>query len=168
MPRTGSIVAALVAATLPLAGCGGGSLMNLGGTGRIDESHDPQYKLIDTDGDGKISYADTRAWLGRLLAESDKNRDGKLAAAEIPAVLVPPKPDAQSFLLSYDRDGDGGLSADELGTYVNVLFQRDADADGVLTRDEVKHMPKNTASETPKKAATPDPSSAPGVPGPGR
>jgi Ca2+-binding EF-hand superfamily protein len=170
MNRMGSSIAALVVATLPLAACGTGSLMSMGGFDRTDEVFTPQFKQIDTDGDGKISYADTRAWLARLVVENDANKDGKLQLKEIPPVLVPPKPDAQSFLLSYDRDGDGGLSADELGTYVNVLFQRDTNADGALTGDEVKHVPKNTPTEDAagKKPASPSPSSAPGVPDSGR
>lgn len=81
-------------------------------------------RQLDADGDGRISLAEYRHWMTRGFRAMDRNGDGVLDAAELPAGVTLRA--GQSRLLSgyeasldaafrrQDRNGDGYLDAAEL------------------------------------------------------
>jgi hypothetical protein len=110
-------------------------------------------RVLDTDEDGALS-ADEIAASSEALAELDKNGDGKLDKKEInpppkgkkPKGPKPPK-GPPIIVKALDLDDDRELSADEIEDAPKSLLTLDKDADGAISRDELK------PGKPPKKEA---------------
>ncbi|MCS6851878.1 MAG: EF-hand domain-containing protein [Gemmataceae bacterium] len=108
---------------------------------------------FDTDKDGKISRQEAQGPFRDNFAKADTNGDGFLDRTELMVVarrirafgsggFRPVGPDFDAF----DRDADGRLTRDELrGTpFADLFDQIDTNKDGTLQRKEfVEHFRKN-------------------------
>ena len=89
------------------------------------ESPQEYLKLIDSDGDGRVSLTEYQDYLGRSAREMDRNGDGLLSADELPPGTrsrggrpVNLKRQREAFAMRFhlqDRNGDRYLDASELG-----------------------------------------------------
>ena len=98
-----------------------------------DTKHDPRetFKVVDKDGDGKITRAELRVRIMTVFSKKDIDRDFKLAPNEIPAIN-------SEALKTADMNNDGTLSAFEFNQADFTKFEYfDTSKDGVITLDEV-------------------------------
>ncbi|HBR06194.1 MAG TPA: hypothetical protein DD766_03715 [Desulfovibrio sp.] len=92
---------------------------------------DTQLAKFDTDGDGLMSQAELKsmleqhAFLGKLQTQMSGNGEGPEAQM------------ASDLIDTYDSDGDGSLSAEELGMTASELAAYDTDGDGLLNSEEL-------------------------------
>jgi len=127
--------------------------------------HSALFKKLDADGDGQIGKDevpdDQRRLLERLIANHDKNADGKLSAAEFAAGLAEDRPrgdmpppggggrpgggqfEPGEFFRRMDRNGDGKITPDEVpedrrAGFMQMLSRVDEDGDGAATLDEFR------------------------------
>ena len=117
----------------------------------------PIVRVLDTDKNGVISAAELDGASAAILA-LDANADGTVSAAEFrPArpAGAPPPPRAEDsrndadrparpadpVMLALDANHDHKLSASEIANATSSLKVLDADADGQLTRDELRPLP---------------------------
>ena len=88
-----------------------------------------QLARVDSDGDGKVSRAEYRAWMGRGFRAMDVNGDGVLQPQELPP--------GTSF-----RRGQA-LTLAEHEARVNARFDlQDVDGDGFLDVQELTSPPR--------------------------
>lgn len=105
---------------------------------RMKRFAERRIRLLDTDGDGKISVAEITAEEKRLFAAADVNGDGKLSDEEFRRrgrwfVEL----GTTSFFDMMDADGDGHLSVQELTGPSERWFKRyDVDTSGTIEADE--------------------------------
>ena len=116
---------------------------------------------FDKNKDGKLTKAEVPERLQGVFARADDNKDGLLTADEIKkAAAAQPQPTAagrgergregegragepggpprrDALFTALDRDGDGGLSADEIAAAPVSLKKLDANGDGILSLEEV-------------------------------
>jgi len=107
----------------------------------------PVLRALDADGDGTISAAEI-ANAPAALRSIDANNDGVLTEDEV-AYVFESKPgiadEMTGLLMSYDRNGDGRLTPDEMPERMQGLFVRgDKNHDGVLTAAEVRELALHT------------------------
>ena len=105
---------------------------------------------FDADGDGTVTTNEALAvyeafaehWLTNLLAHFDLNRDGAIETNELPRFGWNP---GRPSLASYDANGDGIVSADELVAAAEALAddllarlfaKYDTNGDGVISEEE--------------------------------
>lgn len=75
---------------------------------------------LDTDGDRRVSLDEYQAWMGYAFEHMDANRDGELAADELPGgkgrtiSLAEHRESLAAMFRRQDADGDGFLNAKEL------------------------------------------------------
>jgi Ca2+-binding EF-hand superfamily protein len=105
---------------------------------------DRHFKMMDADGDGRISRAEHAAGARKMFDQSDANRDGVVTAAEMDAAALArgektsrdDKSSAEKIKV-IDQDGDGRLSLAEHEAGTERMFAAmDKDADGFLSREE--------------------------------
>jgi Ca2+-binding EF-hand superfamily protein len=135
---------AILGATLSLA-VAGAAVSAAAGTAKTDPV-DHEMKMMDTNGDGKVSAEEHAAGAGRMFATIDANRDGRVTAAEMGAAherVTGHKPakgemGAAEKIKVIDTDGDGALTAEEHRAGSKKMFDlMDANKDGALTREEM-------------------------------
>lgn len=116
------------------------------GTGQNVDPVDHELKMMDTDGDGKVSAEEHATGVRRMFESMDADHDGKVTAAEMDeahARMAGGKPAAGEMSAAekikvLDTDGDGALSAAEHTSGAKGMFERqDADKDGFLSREEL-------------------------------
>jgi Ca2+-binding EF-hand superfamily protein len=92
---------------------------------------DDRFGYLDADNNGSVSENE---WDGTLAAfdRFDRNRDGRLSAAELGTVR-PPTPFA-----TVDSNRDGRVVISEWPWSRRSFIQQDADSDGVITRSEYR------------------------------
>ena len=105
---------------------------------------DNHFKMMDTDGDGKISRAEHAAAAQQMFAQCDANHDGVVTAAEMDAAMAlkgdkPTKHDKTSAekIQVIDQNGDGQLTIAEHKAGAEKMFTTmDKNGDGFLSKDE--------------------------------
>lgn len=108
------------------------------------------FKLMDADGDGRISRAEHQAGARKMFTQCDANHDGMVTAAEMDAAKLGEGEKADKIHKSsaekismLDKDQDGKLTATEHDTGAESMFGKmDADGDGFLSKDEYKQGKK--------------------------
>lgn len=114
----------------------------------------PIVRVLDADKDGTISAAEIAA-APTALKTLDKNNDGKITVDELkptPPADAPadaPKPPANAgkraqhdpLFAALDTDSNGELSAAEIAAAPTSLKKLDKNADGQLTREEIRPTP---------------------------
>jgi hypothetical protein len=89
------------------------------------------FRAADVNGDGAVNVDEFVAHFIGVFADLDKNRDGKLAFADIPNA------DAARFRAA-DRDGDLMLSLGEVvADRIYHFFEMDTNRDGVISLEEL-------------------------------
>lgn len=102
------------------------------------------FDLVDTDGDGFVSRAELDAARMERFLSLDRNKDGVVDRSEM---MVGPgqgrkgytAEETQAVLSSYDHDGDGLITKEEVEEAIerlNVFSGIDTDGDGKLTKEE--------------------------------
>lgn len=112
---------------------------------------DDKFKLMDTDGDGKVTRAEHAAGAQAMFGKMDANADGVVTADEMSAVHPEKNSSKLRFWEKKDKDemsaaekisvidtnGDGKISRSEHEAGSDKMFTKmDANDDGVLTKDE--------------------------------
>lgn len=117
---------------------------------------DKHFKMMDANGDGKITRAEHAAAAKKMFTECDANRDGIVTATEMETAVAArgdkPAADHKSAaekIKVIDQNGDGQLTAAEHDTGSEKMFAKmDKDGDGALSKTEcdegMKMMKKGT------------------------
>ena len=117
-------VAALMTCSVALAAEEGGRRKGKGKEGgRRGPDVAKLLERFDKSGNGELEADE----LGALLEAMAKRRRGKKAGegeAEAPEKEGPKKPTPEGLLAKFDKDGSGGLNAEELGAALRALRQR--------------------------------------------
>jgi len=115
-----------------------------------------KFKLIDMDGDGRVSAAEHTAGARQMFLNADSNGDGILTVAEL-AISRNSQADSTALdtsstrgnplaaewkatdkIREIDQNGDGKLTVAEHQAGTAALFARlDSNGDGYLTQDEL-------------------------------
>lgn len=100
-------------------------------------------RLLDRNGDGRISQQEHAAGASRTFDAMDADGDGTVTAAEMDAtrrgLYGADRTAAAGEIATVDGNGDGVLTAAEHTTATRVMFDRiDADRDGALTAQELE------------------------------
>jgi Ca2+-binding EF-hand superfamily protein len=107
----------------------------------------PVLRVLDTNGDGTVSAAEIAGAAGALRT-LDANHDGMLSEDETAYVFEgrPGSADEMAgMLMSFDRNGDGKLTREEVPERMQGLFDRgDKNRDGVLTAREIHDLALHT------------------------
>jgi hypothetical protein len=105
-----------------------------------------RLKMMDPNGDGKISPEEHAEVTARMFTTMDANADGKVTAAEMTAGhqrVTGAKPaksemSAAEKIKVIDTDGDGVLTAEEHRAGSRTMFERmDTDRDGFISKAEL-------------------------------
>jgi Ca2+-binding EF-hand superfamily protein len=142
-------LAALLGATLS----GSVALAETGPGGDRGAMFLEMFDEIDTNGDGQLSQEELEAHRLARFTAADTNKDGKLDAAEVAAAELARFTAEQEkrtarIIENRDADGDGTISAEEMGEGpMERHFARiDADNDGSISKAEAEeaaeHMHK--------------------------
>lgn len=119
---------------------------------------DKHFKMMDANGDGKISRAEHAAAAKQMFAQCDANHDGIVTAAEMDAAMAAKgeklgKHDRTSAekIQMIDQNGDGQLTAAENEAGADRMFTKmDKNGDGYLSKEEceegMKMMKKDKTS----------------------
>ncbi len=112
-------------------------------------SLDGMIRMMDTDGDGKISLEEHAAGTKKMFEMMDGDKDGKVTATEMDAAhgkmgkmmgKKPAKTDMSSadMIKICDANNDGALMTEEHVLCGKKMFEKmDADKDGSLTKAEL-------------------------------
>lgn len=100
-------------------------------------------RMLDTDGDGRISRDEHLAKVHGMFERMDGDRDGQVTVEEMDAVRSElhgeGRTSSQVELSKVDSDGNNTLSAEEHSKSTQVEFERmDRDHDGYLTVSELE------------------------------
>jgi Ca2+-binding EF-hand superfamily protein len=105
---------------------------------------DKHFKMMDTNGDGKISRAEHAAGAKQMFAQCDANHDGVVTAAEMDAAMAArgeklaagDKTSAEK-IKEIDQNGDGKLTVAEHEAGTETMFNKmDKNGDGFLSKAE--------------------------------
>ena len=125
-----------------------------------------EMKMMDNNGDGKVTADEHAAGAKRMFATMDGNSDGKVTASEMdaahdkvtghaatrlkdkagtladrkgaPTVPAGANLSAADKIKVIDKNGDGVLTAEEHDAGARMMFEKmDADHDGALTKSEL-------------------------------
>lgn len=143
---------ALIAALLVTAALGTVALAEMGPGGPEDRGMKllELFDQIDTDKDGKLSLPELEAHRAAEFKAADTNGDGaldadELAARELARFQEKLAERTQHMIDNKDNDGNGSLSADEIGKGpAEDHFARiDTDNDGMISKEEAQAAMKH-------------------------
>jgi hypothetical protein len=118
------------AALAVLSACGAASATRSATT----PASDPSPIAWDTDGDGTVDWAETKAAALKKFATLDTDHDGTIDSREIAAANV-----GRTAFEKADLDHDGTLTTDEYLALVHEAFTAaDRDHDGTVSADELR------------------------------
>ena len=117
---------------------------------------DKHFKMMDANGDGKITRAEHAAGAKKMFAQCDANKDGIVTATEMDAAMAaqgekPGAGDKSSAekIKVIDQNGDGRLTAMEHQTGSEKMFaQMDTDGDGSLSKEECEQGTKKLKKDS--------------------
>jgi Ca2+-binding EF-hand superfamily protein len=104
------------------------------GTNAIDDDRDDRFEYIDGNSDGRIERSEWHG-SGQTFESLDRDGDDVLSRAEVVGTQASTSASADRFS-RVDIDGNGRIQANEWQWSRRSFNQRDANRDGVLTRDE--------------------------------
>ena len=144
LPAAIAVVAALSAGSVQAQQARGGQQMqDQEARGGEQQRRAPRYfRLLDTDGDGKVTAGEIAAEQGRLFGAADVDGDGKLSVAEFRRRgRLFMRLRAVTLFDLMDVDGDQTLTPGEIGAPAGRWLKRhDSNGDG-LTADELPRRP---------------------------
>jgi Ca2+-binding EF-hand superfamily protein len=112
-----------------------------GGEGRGAMMLD-QFDAIDADKDGKVTQEELAAHRAAEFAAADTNADGALSAEELSAHMLAQMLAQRSarMIENMDADGNGSLSAEEMGEgpMAGNFARIDTDNDGAISKTEAE------------------------------
>jgi Ca2+-binding EF-hand superfamily protein len=120
------------------------------------DAADKHFKLMDANGDGKITRAEHATGAKKMFEQIDANRDGTVTASEMDAAMAkqgakPASDDKSSAekIAVIDKNKDGKLTAAEHATGSEEMFDKmDTNRDGSISKQEcdagMKMMKKGT------------------------
>lgn len=98
------------------------------------------FEEIDADGNGEITKAELEAMKQARFTKADTDGDGRLSLEEMQAQAQRHAAERAARMLErFDKNGDGGLSAEELPKprHAGRMFERmDGDGSGSLSKQE--------------------------------
>lgn len=136
---------------------------------------DDHMKMMDTDGDGRVTATEHATGAKMMFTKMDANKDGRVTAAEMEAArpMMDPKDkdkmatnedghdkenaadknygkaglSASEKIAKIDTNGDGALTAEEHAAGSKKMFTKmDADKDGALTAQEMREGHRSVMS----------------------
>lgn len=132
-------------------GHGMGEMGHMGGMGPMGgmggmRGMGPDFAELDANGDGKVTAEEFAAHKAKRFAEVDADGDGKVTAAEVEAHMTARMAEevarrARVMVAFADDNGDGVLSADELGREggpEDMIAALDTDGDGAVSLEEIE------------------------------
>ena len=111
-----------------------------GGAAPENEKQTPRmFRILDVDGNDKVTFDEIAAEQKRLITASDLDGDGKLSVTEFRRRgWWFQKLRTTTLFDLMDVNGDAALTADEIAAPSARWFKRyDADADGNITTEEI-------------------------------
>ncbi|MEM9734579.1 MAG: EF-hand domain-containing protein [Pseudomonadota bacterium] len=116
----------------------------LSGIAMADQRADKRAQIIkrlDTNGDGKLSIAETVTRASMRFERADQNKDGAITVEEITATMQRRRSErfARRVMRRLDVNGDGKVTKEEMESRARKRFARmDADDSGFLEQDEMR------------------------------
>ncbi len=148
----------MVAAAISLAGSGAVSDVLAASTAGLPASK-RTFAQMDSNKDGKLTVEELSPRAQKRLARYDDNKDGSVSRQEIDVVLAKILERRRDRLLKeLDADKNGVITTVEVTTFVDVEFARaDKDGDGGLTADEAQaYKPAPTPDVVQTEGEAPD------------
>ena len=141
-----STAAAASVALMILAATSGCQSTADANTKKISGGAVDRFHQLDTNGDGKVTYAEFDAgFAGTIFSQYNRNADGSVTLAEWDAIERANENKTQSSFKMLDRNHDRKLTRDELthGKRRNMVVRRifdriDKNHDGILTETEAR------------------------------
>lgn len=105
----------------------------------------PSFSDWDSNGDGKVSYAEMKLAQSRQFKATDANHDGVITLDEVlnllPGLLRgPARPKIQAYIRAFDSNRDGKLSYAEAMNGTKPRFANiDTNHDGLIDTEEFNH-----------------------------
>jgi Ca2+-binding EF-hand superfamily protein len=109
--------------------------------------NDAKFKMMDTNGDGKISADEHAAGAKKMFEQMDADKNGKVTAAEMEAghEQMAGKKAGKTDMSTADKikmidsNGDGEITAAEHEAGAKMMFDKmDSNHDGYLTKSEME------------------------------
>ena len=117
----------------------------------MKDRHKAHLEEVDTNNDGSFSKAEVEAAEAKRFAVIDTNGDGSISLGEFEAEKMKRmKERMKKKFDKRDKNGDGVLTADEVGRMGNHFEEMDLDGDGEISKAERKSAHKKMRGDKHK------------------